>query len=83
MPDRCGDRESRSDGSLCRVFACPRPAEIGEDAISQEFRDVALQSRNFSRHRILVRAHDFAQLFRIETAAEFGRADQVDEHERQ
>ena len=60
-------RKSRTDGSLCRVFARLRPAEIGENAVSQELRDMAIQPRNFSRHRVLVGAHDLMQLFRIET----------------
>ena len=78
---RCGDRESSPNGSLCRLFACPRPAEISEDAISQELRDVAFQSRDLCRYRILVGAHDLAQLLRIDTATEVGRADEIDEHE--
>ena len=44
---------------------------------------MALQSRNFSRHRILVGTHDLAQLFRIDPSAEIGRADEVDEHDRE
>ena len=44
---------------------------------------MAFQLRDFSRHRVLVGEHDLAQLFGIETAAEVGRADEVDEHERQ
>lgn len=81
--DRLGHREASPDGSLRRVFACPRPAEVSQNAVSQEFRDVAFQSRNFPCHRVLVGAHDIAQLFGIDPSAEIGRADEVDEHERQ
>ena len=81
--DRFGDRESRPDGSLRRVFACPRPAEVGQNAVSQELRDVAFQSCNLSGHRVLVGPHDIAQVFGIDPSAEIGRADEIDEHERQ
>ena len=42
---------------------------------------MALQPRNLSCHRILVGAHDLAQLFRIDPAAEIGRTDKIDEHD--
>jgi len=68
---------------LRRIFACARPAKIGLHPVSQKLRDVALQSRNLSRYRIRVGPHDLAQFLGIETAAEVGGSDEVDEHERE
>ena len=79
--DGRSDREAGSNGSLGRVFARLRPAEIGQHAITQELRDVALQPRNLPRHRVLVSAHDVAQLFRIDPSAEIDRSDKIHEHD--
>src|ERR1700745_3505924 len=42
---------------------------------------MAFQPRNPPGHRILVGAHDLAQLFGIDPSTEVSRADKVDEHE--
>ena len=42
---------------------------------------MASQPRGLPRHRVLVSAHDLAQLLRINLSAEIDRADKIDEHD--
>ena len=65
--------ETRPDGSLRRVLARPRPAEIRQDAVTEELRDMPFEPGNLPHNRVLVRPHDVAEFLGIEPATEIHR----------
>ena len=75
--------EPGADRPLGIVLVGRRPAEIGQDAVAQELRDVALVPRQLRRDRALVGGHDLARVLGIEAGGERGRAHEVDEDERE
>ena len=60
-----------------------RIAEVGEQPVDQVLRDVPLPALDDGRRRLLNRAHDAAQVLRIEALREDARADQVARHDRE
>ena len=81
--DRLGDGEPGPDRPLGIVLVRLGPAEIGEHPVAHELGDVALPAQHLARDRILVGAQDLAHLLGIEPRREHGRADEVDEHDRE
>ena len=75
-----GDGERGTHRALGLVFVRLRPAEVGEHAIAEELRDMALKARNLARHRVLKATDQLTQIFRIELGGQRRRADQIDEH---
>ena len=76
-------REAGADGPLGLVLVRPRPAEVGQHAVAHELGDVALEPGDLAGDGVLVGADDLAHLLRVEPGRERGRADQVDEHDRE
>jgi len=74
-----GDGEGRPDGPLRIVLMRAWPAEIGEHAIAQELREMALIAADLARDHVLEVAHHVARLLRIEPCGERGGPDEVDE----
>ena len=60
-----------------------RVAEIDQHAVAEIFGDVAAVLRDHLGAGALIGADDLAQVFRIETRGERGRADQIAEHDGQ
>ncbi len=58
--------EARPDGSFGFVFMGQGPAEVGEDAVSQELGDVALEAHDLAGNGVLVGPNDLAHVLRIE-----------------
>src|SRR4029077_20018930 len=82
MPgDRAYDASRGVHGSLRRVFVHVRIAEIGQDAIAQELREIATVSRNHARAEILIGVHDLAHLLGICAGRELARAHEVAKHD--
>jgi hypothetical protein len=61
----------------------PRVPEIDQHAIAHVFRDKAIEPGDDFGDCAVVRGDDLAQIFRIESHGERGRADQIAEHHRQ
>ena len=74
------DGQCRAHRTLGVVFMRSRPAEIGEHAVAEELRDMALEARDLAGHCVLVRANQLAHVFRVELGGQRRRADQVDKH---
>jgi hypothetical protein len=62
------------------VLVRPRPAEIGEHAVTPEVRNMPLEATDLSCHCVLVGPYELTQRLRIEPPAEFGRTNEVNEH---
>ena len=63
--DCLGHPKPRANGTLRLIFMGTRPAEVRQDAIAEELRDVALEPRNLARHGVLVDLDEFTQLLRV------------------
>ena len=78
---RCSVSVTRSPARTARsalIFMGARPAEIRQDAIAEELRDVTLEPRNLARHGVLVDLNELTQLLRVSAGRKRGRADQID-----
>ena len=77
------DRQAGADRPLGLVLVRPRPAEIGQHAVAHELGHVPVEPSDLGGHGGLVGLDDLAHLLRVEPGGERGRADQVDEHDRE
>ncbi len=77
----------RGQGRVHRAFGgglmCLRPAELGEDPVSEQFGHITFVLGDGFRHGIMIPAENTAHLFGIEPLGQFGRSDQIAEHNRQ
>ncbi len=80
--DRVDDLEAAANGGFSGVFTGVRPAEVGEHPIAEIFGDPASGRRDLVRHELLVAGQQFTQHLRIDFHRHAGRADEVDEHDR-
>ena len=84
LRDRLGLRRQPGTYSALRlVLVRPRPAEIGQDAVAHEFRDVTFEARDLAGHRVLIGADHLAHVLGIEPRRQRRRAHQIDEHHRE
>ena len=74
---------ARPHRPLRLVLVGTRPAEEGEHPVAEKLGDVAFVPGDSAGRRVLIAAHHLAQVFRVEPAREFRRADQVAEHDRE
>jgi hypothetical protein len=81
--DRDRRREPGPDRPLGGVLVRPRPAEVGEHAVTHELGDVPPEADDLGGYRVLVGLEDLAHLLGVEPSRERGRADHVDEHHRE
>ena len=68
-----------ADRSTGAVLMSLGPAEIGQHPIAHELRDVTVEARNLTSHRVLVAPQDPARFFRIATRRQRRRPDEIDE----
>lgn len=61
----------------------PGPAEIDQQTVPHQLGDVAIEPLDLGGDRAPVGAQDLAHLFGIEPDRQLGRADQIDEHDRE
>jgi len=69
------DREGGAGRPDRVVFVRARIPEIGENTVARVLCDVAFEGADDGPARFLIRAHDVAQLFRIDLLRERRRAD--------
>ena len=79
--DDLGDLQPRMDRARGVVLVRAGKAEIGEDAVTHEFRDEAVVARHHARAGVLIGADDLAHVLRVEPRRERSRADEVCEHD--
>lgn len=80
-PDRRDDGECGTNGMLGRVLVGLRIAEVGQQSVAHEFRDVAVETNDAGRTGVLVAANQRACILRVQPVREFGGADQVAEQD--
>jgi hypothetical protein len=73
------DAESCSDGALGVVLVGPRKAEIGEHAVAEVLRNVALEPPDLTGHGDLVGPQQLPHVFGIECSRQRGRAYKIAE----
>ena len=74
------DRSAGVDRTHGVVLVGLRRAEIGEQAVAQQFGDVTAKRAHGRRRQILKRPQNFAQILRIKLFGKLRRTDQIDEH---
>ena len=77
------DVEPGARRSFGVVLVRSGPAEVGQDAVAHQFCNVAIEARDSVHSRVQVDAQNLAHLLGVEPGGQRGRADQVDEHDRE
>ena len=80
---RLDDGEPGAHGAFRLMLVGGGPAEIGEDAITHVLGDVSLKPGDRLGAAFVIPTDHVAQVFRIDVPGQFGRTDQVDEHDRE
>jgi len=75
--------EARAQRPLGVVVVRLRVAEVGEDAVAQVLRDVALVAADRLAASVVVAAHHLAELLDVDLLGQRRRRDEVAEHDRQ
>ena len=81
--DRLDDRQPGAHRPLGIVLMRLRIAEIDQHAVAHVFGDKAVEAADRLGDRVVVGADQLAQILRVKTGRERGRADQIAEHHRQ
>ncbi len=82
-PDRRDNRQPGPNSPLRLVLMRHRPAEIGQDTVAHELRDMTFEPQDLAGHGVLIAAQDRAHLLRVEPSRQRRRAHQIDEHHRE
>ncbi len=82
-PEHVKHFQTGAHRTLGVVLVRLRVAEVGQQPVHQVLRDVALPALQDGRRRLLDRAHDAAQILRIELARERARTDQIARQDRE
>jgi hypothetical protein len=75
--DDFGDFESGMNRARRIVLVRAGEAEIGEHAVTHEFRDESVVARHYARDRVLICADDVAHVLWVEPSRQRRRADEI------
>src|SRR4030095_14747541 len=78
--DGTDNGESGSHRPLALIFMRLGPSEVGEHSVAPEVGDVPLEAIDLAYHCVLVNANNVTHLLRAESAAKFGRVNEINEH---
>ena len=79
--DRIHHPAGRTHSAFRRVLVRVRIAEIGKNAVPQEFGEIAIVAGDHAGADVLIRTHDLAHVLRIGASSELGRADEISKHQ--
>jgi hypothetical protein len=81
--DGIDQTQPRPNRSLGIILMRLRIAEIGQNAVTHVFRDKSVEPGHCLRDRTVIGTEDLAQILGVEASREFGRANQITEHDRE